>query len=104
MSGSEATAMLRVTGVLPGGQVYEVKITGQAERPVIGSRLVAAMVEAAQRSGALVRPSPTEAPLVVDGADSRSVLALLEERSSRILGIHGMVPRPEEVHVAGTVY
>ncbi|MFD7829417.1 hypothetical protein [Kitasatospora sp. NPDC059803] len=96
--------MLRVTGALPGGQVYEVEITGQADRPVIGSRLVAAMLKAAQHGGVLVRPSPTEAPLVVDGADPRSVLALLEERSSRILGVHGAVPGPEEVHVAGTVY
>ncbi|MGA5822251.1 hypothetical protein ACPC54_30830 [Kitasatospora sp. NPDC094028] len=104
MSGSEAKVTLRVTGALPGGQVYEVEITGQADRPVIGSRLVSAMVEAAQRGGTLVRPSPTEAPIVVDGADSRSVVALLEERSSRILGVHGEVPGLEGVHVAGTVY
>ncbi|MFE2723913.1 hypothetical protein [Kitasatospora sp. NPDC059327] len=94
----------RVTGTLPDGQLYEVEVTGRADRPVTGSRLVATMVEAAQQDEVLVRPSPTEAPVVVDGGDARSVLALLVERSGRILGTHGVLPRPEGVHVAGTVY
>ncbi|MFJ3793449.1 hypothetical protein [Kitasatospora sp. NPDC090091] len=104
MNGSEETVALRVTGVLPGGQLYEVEVTGRGDRPVVGSRLVAAMVEAAQRDGVLVRAAPTEEPVAVDGADARSVLALLEERSSRILGTHGAPLRLDEVHVAGTVY
>ncbi|GAA2842970.1 hypothetical protein [Kitasatospora aburaviensis] len=94
----------RVTGALSDGQLYEVEVTGRADRPVTGSRLVAAMVEAAQQGGVLVRPSPAEPPVVVDGGDVRSVLALLVERSSRILGTQGAMPRPEGVHVAGTVY
>jgi hypothetical protein len=92
---------LRVTGALPSGQVYQVEITGDRAQPVVGSRLVAVMVD--QAEGDLVRPSPTEAPIPVDPEDPRSVLALLEERTT-VTDWQGTPPRPPGVHVAGTVY
>lgn len=96
-------AAFRVTGALSDGQVYQVEITGQADQPVIGSRLVAAMIAEATAAGDLVRPSPTEAPIPVDPEDPRSVLALLEQRT-QILESEGAAPRPPGVHVAGVVY
>jgi hypothetical protein len=92
----------RVTGSIPTtGQVYQVELTGRADRPVVGSRLVAALV--AEAAGEMVQPSPTEAAIPVDPQDPRSVLALLEKRTT-VLGFEGDAPRPPGDHVAGTVY
>ncbi|MFJ5121972.1 hypothetical protein [Kitasatospora sp. NPDC088548] len=91
---------VRVQGAFPDGQLYEVQVTGDPARPVVGSKLVAVMVERA--GGELVRPHPTARAVPVDGADVRSVVALLQDRTE-ILELEGDLPAPER-HVAGRVY
>lgn len=66
-----------VTGAFDDGSAYTVQITGRADRPVIGSRRAAALVELHQ--GERVSLSPTGPMRPVTGDDEASVLAVLRE-------------------------
>lgn len=79
-----------VTGAFPDGSAYQVQVTGQSDRPVIGSRRAAALVELHQ--GRPVRLSPTGPVRKVDPADEATVLAVLEE-STRVLETGPGAPR-----------
>jgi hypothetical protein len=64
-----------VTGRFDDGATYAVQITGQTDRPVIGSHRAAALVELYQ--GKSIPLSPTGPLQVVAGGDETSVLAVL---------------------------
>ena len=60
--------------------LYEVEVTGDPRRPVVGSKRVAALVE--QYAGETVLATPVGPAYTVDGADEASVLALLVAHSN----------------------
>lgn len=66
-----------VTGAFNDGATYSVQITGQADRPVVGSRRATALVELHQ--GSPVSLSPTGPVRAVAGNDEATVLAVLRE-------------------------
>ena len=73
---------MMVTGVLEDGSPYQVQITGQAERPVIGSARIRALVEQYKGTPVLLgRLGPLRD---LDPADSQAVLALLRQRTRLI--------------------
>ncbi|MET8696950.1 hypothetical protein ABZV65_30920 [Streptomyces bauhiniae] len=69
--------MFTVTGAFDDGATYTVQVTGEAGRPVAGSRRAAALVELHQ--GEPIALSPTGPRRPVDGADAATVLAVLRE-------------------------
>ncbi|RZU28318.1 hypothetical protein EV284_6484 [Streptomyces sp. BK022] len=69
--------MFTVTGAFDDGATYTVQVTGDAARPVAGSRRAAALVELHQ--GEQIALSPTGPRRPVDGADTATVLAVLRE-------------------------
>ncbi|MFM9697885.1 hypothetical protein [Streptomyces europaeiscabiei] len=71
-----------VTGAFDDGATYSAQITGQADRPVIGSHRAAALVELHQ--GAPVSLSPTGPIRAVAGGDEASILAVLREYTNVI--------------------
>ncbi|MGW3626272.1 hypothetical protein [Streptomyces sp. NPDC000880] len=66
-----------VTGTFDDGSAYQVRVTGQPDRPVIGSRRAAALVEL--HNGRLLSLSPTGPVREVSPADEESILAVLQE-------------------------
>ncbi|MDH6628645.1 hypothetical protein M2271_006478 [Streptomyces sp. LBL] len=66
-----------VTGAFDDGATYTVQITGRSDRPVIGSRRAAALVELHQ--GGPILLSPTGPRRSVAGDDEATVLAVLRE-------------------------
>ncbi|MFG2867549.1 hypothetical protein [Streptomyces sp. NPDC048338] len=69
--------MLTVTGSSDHGATYTVQITGQADRPVIGSYRAAALIEL--HLGKHLALSPTGPMTVVAGDDEASVLTALRQ-------------------------
>ncbi|MFF9192654.1 hypothetical protein [Streptomyces rochei] len=67
------------TGVLEDGCPYDVEITGQPDRPVIGSARIRALVE--QHTGRPVLLGPLGPRRNVDPGDPATVLALLRQRT-----------------------
>ncbi|MFF4276137.1 hypothetical protein [Streptomyces sp. NPDC001536] len=67
------------TGVLEDGCPYQVEITGRADRPVIGSARIRALVE--QYTGKPVLLSPVGPRRELDPGDPQAVLALLRQRT-----------------------
>ncbi|MCG8971758.1 hypothetical protein [Streptomyces sp. CL12-4] len=86
--------MLTVTGSFDDGATYTVQITGRADRPVIGSHRVAALVELHQ--GETVALSPTGPVKAVAGDDEASVLAVLREYT-HVLEENGSAPKAARV-------
>ncbi|MEU5978421.1 hypothetical protein [Streptomyces sp. NPDC047315] len=82
--------MLTVTGAFDDGATYTVKVTGQADRPVIGSYRAAALV-ALHLSGS-VALSPTGPTVTVAGDDDASVLAVLRQYTT-VVEETGPVPK-----------
>lgn len=68
-----------VTGTLEDGAAYEVEVTGRANRPVIGSRRIAALVE--QHVGKPILLSPLGPRRDLDPTDTDAVLALLRQET-----------------------
>lgn len=66
-----------VTGAFDDGATYSVRVTGRADRPVIGSHRAAALVEL--HHGRPVPLSPTGPMRAVAGSDEATVLAVLRE-------------------------
>ncbi|MFJ8301377.1 hypothetical protein ACIQ9R_36500 [Streptomyces sp. NPDC094447] len=70
---------MRVTGTFEDGAAYEVEITGRSDRPVIGSRRIAALVE--QRTGTPMVMAMLGPIRGLDPADEEAVLALLRQET-----------------------
>ncbi|WP_406153211.1 hypothetical protein OG217_05745 [Streptomyces sp. NBC_01023] len=64
-----------VTGRFDDGSAYQVVITGDADRPVVGSTRVAALVEL--HAGESIPLTPTGPLRTLAGADPEAVLAVL---------------------------
>jgi hypothetical protein len=86
--------MFTVTGAFDDGATYTVQITGQADRPVIGSHRAAALVELHLGEKALL--APTGPLAAVAGDDGASVLAVLREYTN-VVEESGAVPRQARV-------
>jgi hypothetical protein len=69
-----------VTGVLEDGCPYQVQITGQADRPVIGSARIRALVE--RHSGQPVLLGPLGPRRDLDPGDTQTVLGLLRQKTT----------------------
>ncbi|MFJ4988752.1 hypothetical protein ACIP9H_33750 [Streptomyces sp. NPDC088732] len=69
-----------VTGTFDDGAAYTVQVTGQADRPVAGSRRAAALVDLHQ--GRPVSLSPTGPLRAVAPEDEATVLAVLREHTN----------------------
>lgn len=82
--------MFTVTGSFDDGATYTVQITGRADRPVIGSYRVAALIELHQ--GEPVALSPTGPMAAVAGDDRASILAVLREYT-KVIEENAAVPR-----------
>ncbi|MGW1275501.1 hypothetical protein ACWD4V_00895 [Streptomyces tsukubensis] len=67
--------MRQVTGRFDDGSAYDVRVTGNADRPVIGSVRAAALVEL--RMGTMVALTPTGPLRTVAGDDVDAVVAVL---------------------------
>lgn len=67
-----------VSGMLD-DTLYEVAVTGEADRPTAGSKRVAALVD--QHLGETVLATPNGPAYVVAGSDPKSVLALLSTKT-----------------------
>lgn len=86
--------MFTVTGSFDDGATYTVQVTGRADRPVIGSYRVAALVELHLGEKVLLYPP---GPLVaVAGDDGASVLAVLREHTN-VIEESGGAPRQASV-------
>lgn len=83
---------MRVQGVLDGAG-YEVEVTGRADRPVVGSVRVAALVDAAVREGRRVLLGPTGPVVAVTSTGVESILALLA-RETAVTGTDAPVEPP----------
>jgi hypothetical protein len=81
---------ITVTGAFDDGATYSVQITGRSDRPVIGSRRAAALVELHQ--GEQVLLTPTGPARTVAGDDEAAVLAVLQEHTS-VIGEAGAAPK-----------
>lgn len=66
-----------VTGTFDDGAAYQVRVTGQADRPVVGSRRAAALV--GLHHGRPISLSPTGPVRELTPADEEAVLAVLQE-------------------------
>ncbi|MFF8789216.1 hypothetical protein [Streptomyces sp. NPDC015125] len=66
-----------VTGAFDDGATYSVRVTGRADRPVIGSHRATALVEL--HEGRPLSLSPTGPVRTVAGGDEATVLAVLRE-------------------------
>ncbi|MGC5042488.1 hypothetical protein ACLQ16_04125 [Streptomyces albidoflavus] len=64
-----------VTGRFDDGSAYQVQVTGDADRPVVGSARAAALVEL--HAGRSIPLTPTGPLRVVAGEDEEAVLAML---------------------------
>ncbi|WP_399935013.1 hypothetical protein [Streptomyces kanamyceticus] len=69
-----------VTGRFDGGSTYEVQITGDAHRPVIGAIRAAALVKL--HAGQPISLTPTDPLRVAFGDDVGAVLAVLRHCTS----------------------
>ncbi|MFD3514899.1 hypothetical protein [Streptomyces sp. NPDC058657] len=72
--------MLTVTGTFDDGSAYQVVLTGDTDRPVVGSRRAAALVEL--HTGSAVLLTPTGPQRTVAGDDEEAVLAALRRYSN----------------------
>ncbi|MFG2141845.1 hypothetical protein [Streptomyces sp. NPDC048650] len=77
---------LTVTGTFDDGSAYQVQVTGDADRPVVGSTRAAALVQL--HLGESIPLTPTGPLLTAAGDDQHAVLAVLR-RYSRVLGTRG---------------
>ncbi|MEU6755997.1 hypothetical protein [Streptomyces sp. NPDC046685] len=66
-----------VTGTFEDGAAYQVRVTGQADRPVVGSRRAAVLVDL--QRGRPIPLSPTGPVREVSATDEETVLAVLQE-------------------------
>lgn len=82
--------MFTVTGSFDDGATYAVQITGQADRPVIGSYRAAALVEL--HLGEPIPLSPTGPIKTAAGDDTASVLAVLQ-KFTNVIETGGEVPK-----------
>ncbi|MFD7334915.1 hypothetical protein ACFV98_02780 [Streptomyces violascens] len=73
---------LTVTGRFDDGSAYRVQVTGDTNRPVIGSARVAALVEL--HVGESILLTPTGPLRTVIGDDEKAVLAVLRRYSNII--------------------
>ncbi|AKN68753.1 hypothetical protein QR97_02095 [Streptomyces sp. PBH53] len=64
-----------VTGRFDDGSAYQVRVTGDADRPVVGSARAATLVEL--HTGESISLTPTGPLRAVSGADEDAVLAVL---------------------------
>lgn len=69
-----------VTGRFEDGSAYQVRVTGDAERPVTGSVRAAALV--AMHTGKPILLSPTGPQRTVTGDDVQSVRAVLRRHTT----------------------
>ncbi|NUL21835.1 hypothetical protein [Streptomyces lunaelactis] len=69
-----------VTGRFDDGSAYQVQITGDADRPVVGSSRAAALVDL--HAGESIPLTPTGPLRTVAGDDEGAVLAVLRRYSS----------------------
>ncbi|MFP3991008.1 hypothetical protein U9R90_26780 [Streptomyces sp. E11-3] len=73
---------LTVTGTFDDGSAYQVQITGDPDRPVIGSTRAAALVEL--HAGESIPLTPTGPLRTLAGGDEDAVLAALRQYSNVI--------------------
>ncbi|MFI9588081.1 hypothetical protein ACIHCQ_41300 [Streptomyces sp. NPDC052236] len=78
-----------VTGTFDDGAAYTVQVTGRADRPVIGSRRVAALMVLHQ--GRPITLSPTGPLRKVSPTDEATVLAVLREYTN-VIEDRGVAP------------
>jgi len=69
-----------VTGTFEDGAAYQVDVTGQEERPIVGSRRVRALVE--QYTGQPVMLGPLGPQRALGVTDTAAVLALLRQHTT----------------------
>lgn len=69
--------------------LYEVAVTGDTDRPVVGSKRVAALVD--QNIGETVLATPNGPAYTVSGSDQRSILALLSSKT-KVTSVSGDAP------------
>lgn len=79
-----------VTGAFDDGATYTVRVTGQTDRPVIGSHRAASLVELHQ--GRHIPLSPTGPLRTVTATDEASVLAVLREYTT-VIEESGTIPK-----------
>lgn len=91
-----------VAGVLD-DTLYEVKVTGNAKNPVVGSKRVAGLLR--QHEGERVLVTPQGPAYVVSGGDAESVLALLatQTRITRAGADGETLPRLVDDPIDGTI-
>lgn len=90
----------RVAGVLDGA-LYEVEVTGDAAKPVVGSKRVRALVT--QFTGETVLATPVGPSYIVRADDASSVLALLVSQT-KIRWVGEGAPKLVEPRPAGHVW
>lgn len=66
-----------VTGTFDDGAAYQVRITGDADRPVLGSRRASALLELQHGRPIALTPTGPVRPVAPD--DEETVLAVLQE-------------------------
>ncbi|WP_413100899.1 hypothetical protein [Streptomyces sp. Inha503] len=71
-----------VTGRFDDGSAYQVQVTGDADRPVVGSVRAAALVEL--HTGESIALTPTGPLRTVAGDDEKAVLAVLRRYTNII--------------------
>jgi hypothetical protein len=71
---------MRVIGTLDDGAAYSVELSGQADRPLTGSRRVWALVE--QYAGQPVLLGPLGPRRLLEPANTAAVLALLRQHTT----------------------
>ncbi|WP_031102325.1 hypothetical protein [Streptomyces sp. NRRL S-146] len=79
-----------VTGRFDDGSAYQVQVTGDADRPVVGSARAAALIEL--HTGQSIPLTPTGPLRVVAGDDEEAVLAVLH-RYTDVIKKGAGVPR-----------
>lgn len=89
-----------VAGTLDGA-LYEVQVTGDKDRPVVGSKRVTGLVR--QNVGETVLVTPVGPAYVVDPADPASVLALLSSHT-KVSRVTGDAPRLVDPLPEGSVW
>jgi hypothetical protein len=60
--------------------LYEVAVTGESDRPTVGSKRVAALVD--QNLGETVLATPNGPAYTVEAGDPKSILALLSSKTN----------------------
>lgn len=90
--------MIGARGTLDGA-AFDVTLTGRRGAPVVGSKRVRALVDAAVRSGRTVLAGPTGPRVKVDPADPVSILHLLAQETDLTATTGAPEPATEAVGV-----